>query len=400
MTEPTANEMPQRFRRKSPAPRASHGWRWLFPAALLAAMGWAAMLLIESAHELLDSQDGEIRTAQTDPTSLGFEAFVEQTWSMLIITENKNEDLTDLAVATVADRENGGGSILLVPPHLRVAGGCAMEPCDLAALYKEGGQELLTEAMVSLLNVGFTQEVLLTESRWAGLTGPVGGVTVSLPAALTSENSEGEKITHFEAGKTLILPNQTVGFLDFSEGLSGSNDLALSQAFWSSWLAKLSESENPLDKLPALDLDVVELLAMISAGNHAVVPLLVSEADDGLYVEADLLAQIVVEMFPFPISAHPGDRVSVRLINGTGDFTTDPVARQRVVAAGGEIIVVGNHPSFDVAESIITYRDPSVAVEATTMAQLLGIPAEYDAFASPAAEITVLIGADFVGLTG
>ena len=400
MTEPTTNEMPQRFRRKSPAPRASHGWRWLFPIALVAAMGWSAMLLIESAHELLDSQDGEIRTAQTDPTSLGFEAFVEQTWSMLIITENKTEDLVDLAVATVADRENGGGSILVVPPHLRVAGGCSAAPCDLAALYHEGGKELLTEAMVSLLNVGFTQEVLLTESRWAGLTGPIGGVSVSIDAPLTSENEAGDKVVQFPAGNTTILPNQTVEFLDFSEGLSGTTDLALSQAFWSSWMTKLSEGESPLDKLPALDLDVVELLAVVATGNQSVVSLTVSEADDGLYVEADLLAHLVVEMFPFPISAHPGDRISVRLINGTGDFTIDPVARQRVVAAGGEIIVVGNHANFDVAESTVTYRDPSTAVQAETMAQSLGIPAEYDAFASPAAEITVLIGADFVGLTG
>ena len=104
----------------------------------------------------------------------------------------------------------------------------------------------------------------------------------------------------------------------------------------------------------------------------------------------------MVDLFPFPIAAVPGERVTVRLINGTGDFSLDPIARKQVVSSGAEIIVIGNHDSFDVQESRVIYRDPMVIEEAEMLGSQLGLPVEFDEFISPVADVTIMIGADFI----
>ena len=113
-------------------------------------------------------------------------------------------------------------------------------------------------------------------------------------------------------------------------------------------------------------------------------------------LEWSRLEDLVVDLFPFPIAAIPGERITVRLINGVGDFTLDPVARKLIVSAGAEITVVGNNESFDVEESKVVYRDPLVAGEAEVLGAQLGLPVEFDEFISPVAEVTIMIGADFV----
>jgi len=65
-------------------------------AAVLAI--WGAILLTGGLTTVLDSRRGETREAVTDPSAAGFEAFVEQTWSMLVATEDASGDLVQVAV--------------------------------------------------------------------------------------------------------------------------------------------------------------------------------------------------------------------------------------------------------------------------------------------------------------
>ena len=93
MEEQELENTGDRLRRREKAPRPSFGWRWLFPLFFLAAVIWSALLLIESADELLNDQSGETLGANMDLSAPGFEAFVEQTWSMVIATENEQGSL-------------------------------------------------------------------------------------------------------------------------------------------------------------------------------------------------------------------------------------------------------------------------------------------------------------------
>ena len=44
--------------------------------------------MLDGLETVLQSEEGETREAVTDQAAPGFEAFVEQTWSMLIVTED------------------------------------------------------------------------------------------------------------------------------------------------------------------------------------------------------------------------------------------------------------------------------------------------------------------------
>ena len=393
MEEKDSEETATRFKRREKAPMPSFGWRWIFPLFLVGAVAWSAVLIFESGDQLLDSQSGETLDAVTDPTAPGFEAFVEQTWSMVVATEDNEGNLVNLVVGTVADREQGGGSVLIVPPALNLDRDCQQLPCDLRSVYSGGGLSALTSALVDLFGVSFSEEVLLTSSRWSGLIAPVAGVEFDLDAALVEVTTEGTEVTHFSEGEISIAGDEVVKFFSFFED---GNQVDRGKDFWDSWLRELGETENPLEKLPDLGLSIVDFLAVVTSGEIGLVTLPTEDSDDALFPDDEKLQGFVVELFPFPIAAIPGERLTVRLINGTGDFTVDPIARKQIVSAGAEIIVVGNNESFDVQESRVIYRDPVVAEEAEIFGAKLGLPVEFDELISPVTEVTVIIGADFV----
>ncbi|MDG2210388.1 MAG: LytR C-terminal domain-containing protein [Acidimicrobiales bacterium] len=393
MEEKESEATAARFKRKEKAPKPSFGWRWIFPLFIAAAVTWSAVLIFESGDQLLDSQNGETLDAVTDPTAPGFEAFVEQTWSMAVATEDNEGNLVNLIIGAVADRELGGGSVLIVPPALNLDRDCQQSPCDLRSVYKEGGLNALTLVLIDLFGVSFSEEVLLTSSRWAGLISPVTGVEVDLEEALIEVTDAGTEITHFPEGQISIAGDEVIEFFSFS---GDGNQVDRGKSFWDSWLQELGEAENPLEKLPDLGLNIVDFLAVVTSGEIGLVTFPIADSESSFFPDEERLQTLVVDLFPFPIAAVPGERLTVRLINGTGDFTLDSIARKQIVSAGAEIIVVGNSESFDVQESKVVYRDPMVAEEAEVLGAQLGFPVEFNELISPVTEVTVVIGADFV----
>ncbi len=393
MEEKEPKETVARFKRREKAPVSSFGWRWVFPLFLVAAVTWSAILIFESGDQLLDSRSGETLDAVTDPTAPGFEAFVEQTWSMAVATEDFEGNLVNLIVGAVADREEGGGSVLVVPPSLNSDPNCQEPPCDLKSAYKDGGLNTLTSALVDLFGVSFSEEVLLTSSRWDGLISPVTTVDVNLEEDLIEVTDEGLEVIHFTEGETGISGDEVVKFFSLS---GDGNQVDNGKSFWDSWLQELGEDGEPLNKLPDLGLSVVDFLAAVASGDMGIVAFPLDDSHSLLVPDFEKFEALVVDLFPFPIAAVPGERITVRLINGTGDFSLDPIARKQVVSAGAEIVVVGNHESFDIQESRVIYRDPVVMEEAETLGSQLGLPVEFDEFISPVAEVTIMIGADFI----
>ena len=109
MTEPVDGDTPSDDDRRRLAPPLPAGWRWGFPIFLVVALVWAGVLLVDGLSTVLDSEGGETREAVTDPSAPGFEAFVEQTWSMLVATEDGDGELVQVAVVAATDRAGGGG---------------------------------------------------------------------------------------------------------------------------------------------------------------------------------------------------------------------------------------------------------------------------------------------------
>jgi hypothetical protein len=175
------------MQRRQPAPPLPNVWRWGFPVFTLVLAIWAVLLTTGGLTTVLDSRRGEIREAVTDPTAPGFEAFVEQTWSMLVATEDASGELVQVAVVAAADRTGGGGIVLLVPIEVKVAD--CETACRLVDRYRDGGLEAVQAATAAILDVQVTGATLLTPARWESLAGHVDPVPVDLPMDLMTTAS-------------------------------------------------------------------------------------------------------------------------------------------------------------------------------------------------------------------
>ena len=386
---------PPRFRRRPPAPPVARGWRWGFPAIVLVAVVWAGVLVLDGLETVLQSEEGKTREAVTDQAAPGFEAFVEQTWSMLIVTEDDAGELVQVAVLAVADRLNGGGTLLLIPPGL-TTDGCDKSPCRLVDRHRSGGVEADRSVVTDLLDVDVTGTALLTPARWSSLADPVSPLPISLPSDLIQTGADGTTVVRFAAGDGSLEAADIVDLLGFGDA-GGMGRLGLQVMFWESWLSTLGRGGDPAVNLPTLDLEVVRIMAVVAAG-----PVRIEASpwvDDGSSTRAapGEIQRLKNEMFPFPISLQPGARPTVRLLNGTGDPALDVVAREVVLATGVDIAVVGNFRNFDVIQTRVIHRDPTMADAAAVLAVALGAGVIHDEMASPVADLTVVIGADFAG---
>ena len=321
-------------KRRRPSPSLPYAWKWGFPVLAGVLAIWGVILLLGGLTTILDSRRGETREAVTDPSAAGFEAFVEQTWSMFVATEDGSGELVEVAVVAASDRSGGGGTVLLVPVEALishgvtgVSGECEMA-CRLVDQHRNGGLDAVRAATATILDVQVTGATLLTPARWESLAGAVDPVSVALEADLVATAVDGTSVVRFPAGLVAVAAADVVDLLGFpSAGNDGSLvRLARQGDWWRGWVEAL-QGGNPRDRLPNLELEVVDLLATVARGRVRVVTGPWSADDGALAVDADRLTDVVVEMFPFPIPRVPGQRPSVRLLNGTGDPGLDAPAR-------------------------------------------------------------------------
>jgi len=389
-----------------PNPPLPNGWRWGFPVLAAVLAIWGAVLLTGGLTTVLDSRRGETREAVTDPSAAGFEAFVEQTWSMLVATEDTSGDLVQVAVVAAADRSSGGGSVLLIPVETRIpVDGTATEcevACRLLDQHRDGGLEAVRIATASILDVQVTGATLLTPARWESLAGAVAPVAVTLAEDLVTTAADGTSVVRFPAGTVSVAATDVVDLFGFPGGgvdSSAHEDViersTRQQDWWRSWVDALSGGD-PRDRLPNLDLDVIDLLATVARGRVRVVSAPWTDDGGAVVVDEGRLTDVVVEMFPFPIPRVPGLRPSVRLLNGTGDPSVDGPSREAVLRAGVELAVVGNYRNDGVIQTRVIHRDPALEAAAEALAAAIGGGVLFDPYLSPVTDLTVVIGADFL----
>ena len=394
-------------KRRRPSPSLPYAWKWGFPVLAAVLAIWGVILLLGGLTTILDSRRGETREAITDPSAAGFEAFVEQTWSMLVATEDESGELVEVAVVAASDRSGGGGTVLLVPVEASISDGvtgvsgeCKVA-CRLVDQHRDGGLDAVRAAAATILDVQVTGATLLTPARWESLAGAVDPVSVALEADLVATAVDGTSVVRFPAGLVAVAAADVVDLLGFpSAGNDGSLvRLARQGDWWRGWVEAL-QGGNPRDRLPNLELEVVDLLATVARGRVRVVTGPWSADGGALAVDTDRLTDVVVEMFPFPIPRVPGQRPSVRLLNGTGDPGLDAPAREAVLRAGVELAVVGNYRNDGVIQTRVIHRDPTDEAAAEALALAIGGGVLFDQYLSPVTDLTVVIGADFVSQVG
>ena len=387
------------FRGPNEASPTETAWRWGFPIILLVAVIWSGTLMVDGLRAILNSDEGQTREAVTDPSAPGFEAFVEQTWSMLVVTEDEDASLVGVAVLAVSDRAEGGGTVLLVPGDLYVDA-CGGPGCSLADLHGADGIDNARALLGSLLGTDFTGVASLTPTSWTNLVKPVSPLPITLKHDLLQIIEDGTSVVRFSAADNSLAAADVVNLLALPDRGGSLGILRRHSMFWEAWLSAVAAGAEPSRNLPAVDMELVRLVETLARGEMRVETSPWVMSGDSMVADPAALEQIADAMFPFPIPTESGSAPTVRLLNGTGDFGIDAYARQVVRAAGVDIAVVGNFRNFNVIQTRVVYREPEMQEAATALAVAIHAGVIFDEAASPAADLTVVIGADFTARAG
>ncbi len=371
-------EIKTRFLKVSKIKDPTFLWKFGFPSLLVIIAIWSSFLLVDGFSSVLKSEEGATREAITNPLEEGFEAFVEQTWAELVITEDESGDLVQVAVISIADRQSGGGTILLLPPELKLDQ--CVEDCTLNSQYLKSGLELVRDSVSELLETEFSDSTTLTSERWETLIEPIG--TVAIRATDTDEIQ-------------IVSKSEVFDFISRKENASFLSRQKDQGDFWRSWISALKESGDIDGSLPLMRIPVVELVSALAKSSFTVVDNLWNDLGDGPEVNPELLSGVIYDMFPFPATTENDERATVRLLNGTDDFPLSTKMQELLRENGANITVIGNFRSFNVIQTRVIYKDIETQVEAERLAAAIGAHVIQDELVSPVADLTVLIGRDF-----
>ena len=384
------------------ASRAGGGKRiWPFAVASLLCAGALVALGWVGYRASLDIRGGASLGAATDPTKPGYEARVKPTPTHLVVTVSEDGEVRELQL--LVGGAKGGGSVVFVPGLmvLNVDG----KPYNLAELAAAQGIPKVVEVVQSTLGVAVSEAVEIGPEELTRLFTSAGSLEIDNPEALRS----GDQVV-FPAGKITLQPSEIPRYLSMlNEGEPVVNRPFRAEQVWEAWMAKLASAGAPT--LPALPdvlgdgtVDLSALTKALASGTVGFqqLPLerLVVPDMGGFAVyqpNGDAIARLMASVVPFPGSAFPGQRARVRLLNGTTDKAAVLRAAQPIAAAGGQIVVMGNAESFDIAKTRVEYNVEAQKSAAESIAVGLGVKASFAGTESDAVDVTVILGADFAG---
>ncbi len=292
-----------------------------------------------------------ISPQQRSPSQPGYEAAVRPTPVTFLAITTDGGELRSLSVVTQGTGETGG-TIVTIPSSLflKSEDGKVRIPNYIEA--EDGMDELQTELEASL-GFGMTDQLVVTESDVDSLLGGK-PLAVRNPEQLLVD-FQGVLVPQFESGDVSLDPGGLMAYLNYlGPEESEYNRLNRQQLVLERLLALGADGFKPTapdDNVTAL----AELFTALGSGEASVIQLPVKEAriggrpDGGTGQGASFTAPdneaidaTLGSIVPFPISGFPGQRLGVKLLNGTNQPQLELKLASDVVNAGAEVKVVGN----------------------------------------------------------
>lgn len=378
-------------------PRRSRLWRWGFPVVLVALFAAIPVLVYAGYHVVLDSHDGRLILATTDPAKPGWEGAVEPTPTAAIATVNETGELTSVNVlALTAD---GVGTVIFVPGDTRAPSQVGAQ--TLVTAYRAGGVDALKPAIESIMGAGIEELEVADSTRWEELVAPVGSLTVANPDNVVFGGQ-----TTFPKGSIDIPPAQIGAYLrtrNWSE--NDTNRLLRQEAFWRAWLAEVGTA-NIASAVPGeTDSGIGRFVRTLATNqvDYQVLPVKTEPLPDAfaaVYVPlTDEVTAIMARAIPFPVAAPEGSRPTIRVLDGTGQLDHGVAAAQVLAAAGGQIDAIGNAANFKIPTTQLIVSGSEQQAQAEKLQAALGVgEIVQSADSSDSVDITVILGADALGV--
>ncbi len=392
----------------------------LFVVALI-ALGWVGW---NTALRITGGTASEV----TDPDAPGYVAAVKPTGVTLIAftgepvpvptttapegaegageaTASTQGEVPSLATMLLVIERSGGAERTLVPIPANVTLWEFEDstPDSAANVFASGGIDVLRLRLGADLSFGSTAAVTAPVSMLGDLAAAVGPVTIALPDDVLAGESAEDATVAYAAGELTLEPAQVPEFMStLGLGESESNRALRQQLVWEALLGAAAAQGLELD-LPSDDdsVEAAELLAAAADESSRfdlvpmlAVPLNVSPPVTLFRIDQMAMPSWVATEVPFPVSAFPGQRARVELLNGTSDDAVLQSVAPKVVGANGEIAYTGNAESFEVPTSRVEFSSEEARPAAEQIAAALGLTATLDPEAATNVDVVVVVGAD------
>jgi hypothetical protein len=235
------------------------------------------------------------------------------------------------------------------------------------------------------------------------LAAAVGPITIALPDDVLQGTSPEDATVRYASGQLTLEPGQVAEFMStLGLGESESNRALRQQLVWQALIEAGAASGTDID-LPADD-DAVEAAELLGSATDGAsrfdlvpmlaVPLNVSPPVTLYRIDQMAMPSWVATEVPFPVSAFPGQRARVELLDGTGDEAVLRTVAPKIVGANGEIAYTGNAESTTVPTSRVEFANEEARPAAEQIAAALGLTASLDPDAPTNVDVVVVVGAD------
>jgi hypothetical protein len=302
-----------------------------------------------------------ISPQQRSPSEPGYEAAVKPTPVTFLAVVNDDGDLRALSFVTQGSGE-AGGTIITVPLSLLLANddGAMRIPNYIEA--EDGMDELQTE-LEKALGFGMTKQLIVTQTEIEDLLGGE-PLKVRNPEQLLIDFQG--TLAAVQSGDLALDPDGLMSYVNYlGPEESEYNRLNRQQLVFEQLLALSEQGFEPSsndENVTAL----AELLTAVGAGESSVTQLPVTEGriggrEDGgegqgasfTAPDTEAIDATLGDIIPFPVSGFPGQRLGVKLLNGTTEPQLELRLAGQVVGAGGEVRVVGNAKKLDQARTTV-----------------------------------------------
>ncbi|MFM8860842.1 MAG: LytR C-terminal domain-containing protein [Acidimicrobiia bacterium] len=369
-------------------------WRYGYPAVVAAVLVVGLPLLVfVGLRVILDSTDGQLVRRITDPTAPGYEAVVSRTPTALVAIVGADNTLSGVALLSLTSESSGG--VITMPSTLAYPSLFGQLPVSFA--WEGGGVDGVAEAVGTVLNLSFTERLVIRASEWPALMATTGPLSMTLPDPVKNALD----VVVLPKGSTQIRPDQVALLLDSKA--PNENELNRSlrhELFWKAWLAQLRSSGGQV--AGPIDAGLGRFVGSLSRGQLSVSALPVTPIPPTppfsiRYVAVpEPAAATVAAYVPFPEGA-PGSRPRLRSLDGTGALGNGVMAAIQLNAGVGQVDVVGNAKKFGQPVTQIIYFDGTSEETARRMRDAIDIGELVPSKESnSASDITVILGQDYL----
>jgi hypothetical protein len=329
-----------------------------------------------------------------------------------LIALTDDSDALSAFVVLVPDASGSGGSIIWSLGELVVD--VDGTPTAITDVYKAEGLEGARAQFEKVLGFGATDATIIAPKDIAAIAAPLGTISIKNPDPV-SVDQKGKRVVKFAAGTLELDPDEIGEYLTIrGAGEAPTNRGSRADIVLSALAAKLidasdagatsssnSTAAGASTTAPAAadgSVDIGGVLASTGASPDFIVLPMTRQSFKGSYLyspDADGITDQLAGVVQFPVSSFPGQRPRVRVLNGTSAISAANSVAPQLARAGGEVLLVGNANPLDVETSTVVYSDESFKGVADRIAEIVGVTAVRTDDISDAADIDVVLGADY-----